>query len=41
MTKLDCVRDGHCFHIGVNRSLAAIMVERYTSAETIVFSVIP
>ena len=41
MKKLDCVRDGHCFHIVINSLLAAIMVERNTGAETIASSVIP
>ena len=40
MMKLDCVRDGNFFRLGVNSLLAEIMFERYTSAETIVSSVI-
>ena len=41
MMKLDCVRDGNFFRLGVNSLLAEIMFERYTSAETIASSVIP
>ena len=41
MMKLDCVRDGNFFCLGVNSLLAEIMFERYTSAETIASSVIP
>ena len=41
MTNLDRVCDGHCFRLGINSSLAAIMVERNTGTETIASSVIP
>ena len=41
MTKLECVRDGNCFRLGINSSLTAIIVEPNTGAETIASSVIP
>ena len=41
MTKLDCVRDGQLFFLGINSLLAAIMVECSKGAEIISSSVIP
>ena len=41
MMKLDCVCDGNQFCLGIYSSLAAIMVERSTGAETISSSIIP
>ena len=41
MKKLDCFRDGHRFCLSIYSSLAVIMVEHSTSAETISSSIIP
>ena len=41
MMKLDCVCDGNHFCLGIYSSLAAIMVECSTGAETISSSIIP
>ena len=41
MTKLNCIHDGNHFFIGIYSSLAAIMVEINTGAETIATYVVP